>query len=973
MNIFKNKINLLYSLLICFSIESNAQVDMVDNINLDGVWDIYFDSENKALSQELYLDVNFSKTNYESINVPSVWELSRKDYEGAAIYRTIFTIPKEWEGRLVDLNFKSSNYKTEVWINDNPIGFHEGGFTPFSFNINRMVKYGQENTLTVRVIGPILLTDNRIDGMGRMEVPQWRGAITGGIWQSVSLRSSGQTKISDVYLEPNISNSTAKVKVDLYNSGVDYKEYALEIAIKNADGKVNSVKKVELDIQPGNSSQTYTLKIENAKYWSTDNPYLYQIDINLKGGGILNDSWSKKFGMREFTIKDNRFYLNNEPIYLKAAFFEGLYPRDLASPESREMAIKEIKLAKEAGFNMIRPWRKPPVEMWLDLCDSMGVMTVGSLVVECMERPLQTPYLPFRVENELVETLKRDRNRTCVVMWELFNELHHPILIQMLRPMSLKARDLDPSRLILDESGGWAEGAKMYLPYQRVGEKFNDIHNYAGPMINQSKYEGYLRIGQSKEQLKDAGLNGLKTPGRNVVPGLLSFVSELGYGSLPNLVENNKQFASEGHPLAPATEYHKRLEKELKQALVKTGFDKVYPDFEKFCLDQQEIHGEANKRMLEATRMNGNVIGYCVHALVAGDWVIGAGLLDLWRNPKTAVYQKTKEANAKMLLSARVMPRNIYSGINTEIVINGVNELKSINGTILVEIVSKKGEKVFVSEKNTEFANGISEMFSSQLETENLRGSYILNVYLKNQKGELIASNDCSFDVFSQKDLIAPSKKVSIIDPEKSLLTFLKKNGISYSEFHENQDISLPILVGKIPKEKESFEDIVKKALILVEKGAFIAFVESPASELPFFKRELNEVTEQELPFGAKSLPTLGLWAGRPHIVKDHPIFEGLPVNTIMKGVYENIHPTTSLMMQKGEYISGVVSYDHFKNIDKMLRHYKGPGDVWYAADMLLSVKGNGKMLISTFEILPNLNWDPAADLLLLNMIDFMD
>ena len=61
----------------------------------------------------------------------------------------------------------------------------------------------------------------------------------------------------------------------------------------------------------------------------------------------------------------------------------------LAYPDSREMAIREIQLAKDAGFNMIRPWRKPPPPMWLDLCDEMGVLIVGSLAVECMDFPVR--------------------------------------------------------------------------------------------------------------------------------------------------------------------------------------------------------------------------------------------------------------------------------------------------------------------------------------------------------------------------------------------------------------------------------------------------------------------------------------------------------------------------------------------------------------------------------------------------------
>ena len=98
----------------------------------------------------------------------------------------------------------------------------------------------------------------------------------------------------------------------------------------------------------------------------------------------------------------------------------------------------------------------------------MGVLVVGSPALECMQLPFSTPYLPMRVENEPRQAILRDRNRTCVVQWELFNELHRPVLKQMMRPMAMLARDLDPTRLILDESGGWAYGANMYLPSEAL-------------------------------------------------------------------------------------------------------------------------------------------------------------------------------------------------------------------------------------------------------------------------------------------------------------------------------------------------------------------------------------------------------------------------------------------------------------------------------------------------------------------------
>ena len=139
--------------------------------------------------------------------------------------------------------------------------------------------------------------------------------------------------------------------------------------------------------------------------------------------------------------------------------------------------------------------------------------------------------------------------------------------------------------------------------------------------------------------------------------------------------------------------------------------------------------------------------------------------------------------------------------------------------------------------------------------------------------------------------------------------------------------------------------------------------------------RDLKEISNQGLPTQAQILgkwPTLGGWAAKSHIVTDHPIFEGLPSNQIMHGVYENIHPVSSMAKQEGVYIAGLIGYAHFPNNDIMLRHYNGPGKVWWAADVLETRMGQGKMLLSTLQIINNLGKDPVADKILFNIINYL-
>ncbi|MCK5279473.1 MAG: hypothetical protein KAK04_13055, partial [Cyclobacteriaceae bacterium] len=523
----------------------------INQLSLDGTWEIIFDHENVGKEGLWHTDTIFEKqSSKRDIQIPSCWELIERDYEGVAFYRKKFMVPESWDGKIIRVQFGAVNYLSEVWLNDEVVGFHEGGFTPFEFRVDEMITPGETNVFILRVVGPIILSGKEVDGVKPMETPQWRGGITGGIWQSVRLVATDDIYVDDVFIKPNIKDNTVSLQVELNHTAIAGTSIDLEMDIIEPGSGFKKVAKVleSWKLHPGKNKKTWTLKIPDVVYWSPDNPYLYRVEVRVIDRNEASDQWSERFGMRELTIKDNDFYLNGNPIYIKATFFEGLYPNGIAFPDSESMARKEIRLAKEAGFNMIRPWRRPPAPMWLDLADEMGVLVVGSPALECMRLPLSTPYLPARVENEITQAILRDRNRACIVQWELFNELHRPVLKQLMRPMAMVTRKLDPTRLILDESGGWAFGANMYLPYEYEPTKFNDIHTYPGPFINRNLYDGFLAIGLTNEEKKDAGLLG-KSPGRNVVPGLMSFVSELGYGSLPDLVVNNENFKKQGNPL----------------------------------------------------------------------------------------------------------------------------------------------------------------------------------------------------------------------------------------------------------------------------------------------------------------------------------------------------------------------------------------------------------------------------------------
>jgi beta-galactosidase len=939
--------------------------------SLDGVWQIVFDAKQEGRAGGWTRVDQFPSARQREIAVPSCWELTEKDYEGVAYYRRTFRVPAEWEGKIVRLHFGAVNFRAEVWLNDQAVGFHEGGFTPFEFRVEGLLQPGAENTLILRVVGPVLLQKNRIDDMGPMETPQWRGAIAGGIWQTVRLIATDDIYVKQVFIEPRIADDTASLHFELVHSGEESvcSDVAIALRLEEQLGVVVAATRETLRLHPGVNQFSRQIAIPGAKYWSPSSPHLYRTDVTVTNGTEISDQWTERFGLREFTIRDGRFHLNGQPLYLKATFFEGLYPRRLAYPDSRAMVRREIQLAKDAGFNMIRPWRKPPPPMWLDLAEELGVLTVGSMAIECMDFPVETARLPMWVENEVRESILRDRNRACVVQWELFNELKRPVLKQMLHPMAMLARQLDPTRLILDESGGWAQGASMYLPYEFEPTKFNDIHNYPGQQVNDTVYEKLLLTGsKSHEEMRAMGLQG-NLPGRNVVPGLMTYFSELGYGSLPDLVTNNQQFAKEGNPSAPPTVYHRRLAEQHTRALEQSGFEDVYSDLQQFCLDQQILHGVANKRMIEAVRCNPQVKGYCIHALTAGDWIMGAGLLDLFRNPKSYAYEGTKAANQPRIVSIRVRPRNVYAQQGTRIEIAGVNDLDAVVGELRVIVRSDDGEVVFSQTSEVDLVSGLSRLFNRALDTNQMQGSYEVQATLTTTQDILITENRYQFDVFGPEDLRVPERPLAVVDPFNALKPFLRRVKMSFIEFNPEIDRSLPVLVSRTEAKTARQRELFRELTAFAQAGGTVVYLQGGGPRVPWGKAG---PASSLLPMKLRIKRAAGHWMCIPRIVHDHPVFHGLPTNCMMGAVYENVWSQSTLLDVDRPPIVGTIGFDWFPDFDLSRRHFYGPGDVWWGSDLAVVPIGSGRCILSQLRLVENLGQDPVAEKILFNLIDWI-
>jgi hypothetical protein len=113
----------------------------------------------------------------------------------------------------------------------------------------------------------------------------------------------------------------------------------------------------------------------------------------------------------------------------------------------------------------------------------------------------------------------------------------------------------------------------------------------------------------------------------------------------------------------------------------------------------------------------------------------------------------------------------------------------------------------------------------------------------------------------------------------------------------------------------------------------------------------------------------IGLWLCIPHLVNDHPFFEGLPVNCMMGPVYENVWAQHTLLDVGGEPVAGAIGFDFSPDFELSKRHYYGPGDTWWGSDIAIVPVGNGRCILSQLRLVENLGRDPVADKILFNMI----
>ena len=365
----------------------------------------------------------FNDSDFESVSIPhanKVLKTHRGDdfltqiesYRFVSWYRRHFTLPEDYSGKRIIVEFEGVATVAEVYVNGSFVGNHKGAYTGFSFDITDYINLGSDNVIAVRV-----------DSTRRSDIPPEGGDVDyclfGGIVRDVTLTVVNSAYVENTFVStPGLRAESGKVHsvTTVRNSGSDGRAASVETVVFDANGNeiIRSISD-EKTVPAGECVEfkSETTEIGNPHLWSVDDPYLYTAEVRVFDGGEVVDRYSTKIGFRWFEFTDTGFYLNGQKLVLRGINRHEQWPwQGRAIPD--KLQIRDADLIKYTGFNAVRCSHYPQDPSFLRRCDEIGLIV--------FEEAPGWQYVGDSAWQEVYkcnirEMILRDRNHPSIVTW----------------------------------------------------------------------------------------------------------------------------------------------------------------------------------------------------------------------------------------------------------------------------------------------------------------------------------------------------------------------------------------------------------------------------------------------------------------------------------------------------------------------------------------------------------------------------
>lgn len=487
MKIFIQSILLLFVANLAFS---QYRIKDPKAIPLHGEWQFAMDPAEKGILGKWYTQSGASGARYDKVTIPHCFTTDPRFgfYTGTVWYRKAFPWKPELGKRII-LHFDAAYYKTQIWLNDQKVGEHEGGYTPFHFDVTDFLKDG-ENLLAVSVNNDTWQTGSIPGAKDHNQVnDSFMGWVNyGGLIRPVYFTIEPEVYAENIKIEaiPDLAKGTAilKTKIRIRNASRQPANPKANFLVNFQDKPVNGTwKSKNLQIAAGQTgileSET-TLTAAQTKLWNLDEPNLYSVKAM-----VGSDTISANFGIRQVEIKNVQLLLNGKSLKLAGGNRVVDYPA-LGSLEPDWLIEKDFKLMKEAGMEFQRLTHYTPSEYFYDLADKYGMLIITEAGNwQLTPRQMDNDTIRKNFRNQFTEMAERDWNHPSVIAYSVGNEYEskHESGKRWTKDMIQFARQLDPTRLYTF--------ATMFL--NSLPEKPEDEASQYVDFISTNTYGGHAR------------------------------------------------------------------------------------------------------------------------------------------------------------------------------------------------------------------------------------------------------------------------------------------------------------------------------------------------------------------------------------------------------------------------------------------------------------------------------------------------
>ena len=388
-------------------------------LNLNGVWDYTGRSGQAALAAPPP-----AKEYRERILVPYPTESALSGiqrHDDQMWYRKVFKLPGTWRGQRVLLHFGAVDQIATVWVNNQQVAHHEGGYTEFSADITRALRWPGAQEITVRVEDR---NESNPFPVGKQRNNPGELFYTGasGIWQTVWMEPVRAAHIDKLDITPDLTSLTVTPRV----SGT--RNERAVVVVSQPGGRVVS-------ISTGKAGQAIRLPILNGRLWTPDDPYLYDLKVGLVGpSGKVVDEVSSYAGLRTIGVVNDangrpRIALNGKTTFPHGPLDQGFGPDGIYTAPTDEALRFDLEQIKALGMNFVRKHGKVEPARWYYWADKLGLMVWQdmpsldeSLDIPVGPAPDPVPEAKANFERELSAMIDQLRSVTSIVGWVVFNE-----------------------------------------------------------------------------------------------------------------------------------------------------------------------------------------------------------------------------------------------------------------------------------------------------------------------------------------------------------------------------------------------------------------------------------------------------------------------------------------------------------------------------------------------------------------------